>query len=160
MHHTESSINVAISQGNSWQAKPLSLEVPDGKRRLASGAVANLGFPAGRKKDCLFNLTDMCFIRHATPIALRTNLEIYWDSSRVGSGSTRCSSEDRTLNPSSADLHYRGYSVINKANRFVPGSTRLQQAFAAPNRSGAISIGYYTRFGEVRELLKRSTIAT
>ncbi|HLZ36001.1 MAG TPA: CRTAC1 family protein, partial [Nitrospira sp.] len=52
MHPTDSSINVAIAQGNHLQAKPLSLEVPDGKGGWVT-ARPNLGFPAGRKKICL-----------------------------------------------------------------------------------------------------------
>src|SRR5439155_15224375 len=53
MHPTDSSVNVAIGQGQHETARGLSLEVPDGH---GSWVVAkpNLGFPAGRKKICLF----------------------------------------------------------------------------------------------------------
>src|ERR1043165_213304 len=78
MHPTDSSINVAISQGQQEQAKPLSLEVPDGRGGWET-ARANVGFPAGRKKICLFDLTNV--FKPGTPrkVRLRTNLEVYWD---------------------------------------------------------------------------------
>ena len=78
IHDTESSVNVAITQGKRWQAQSMSLEVPDGKGGWMV-AQSNLGFPAGRKKTVLFNLTDV--FRPGTPrrVRIRTNLEIYWD---------------------------------------------------------------------------------
>jgi hypothetical protein len=48
MHPTDSSINVAISQGQEVHPQPLSMEVPDGKGGWVV-ARPNLGFPAGRK---------------------------------------------------------------------------------------------------------------
>ena len=79
IHDTESSVNVAITQGNRWRAHGLSLEVPDGRGGWVA-AQDNLGFPAGRKKTILFNLTNV--FRPGTPrrVRLRTNLEIYWDA--------------------------------------------------------------------------------
>src|SRR5260370_30325255 len=58
LHPSDSSINVAISQGTQEQAKPLSLEVPDGNGGWVV-AEPNLGFPAGRKKICLFDLSHV-----------------------------------------------------------------------------------------------------
>src|SRR6185369_17123622 len=58
MHPTDSSINVAISQGQEEQAKPLSLEIPDGRGGWQI-VRTNMGFPAGRKKICLFDLAGV-----------------------------------------------------------------------------------------------------
>src|SRR5215212_9112800 len=58
LHPTDSSINVAISQGQQEQAKPLRLEIPDGRGGWQL-VRPNMGFPAGRKKICLFDLTDV-----------------------------------------------------------------------------------------------------
>jgi hypothetical protein len=52
-----------------------------------------------------------------------------------------------------ADLHYRGYSAITKANDSspeVPDYNRLSSS----KQIWRDLIGYYTRFGDVRELLK------
>jgi tetratricopeptide (TPR) repeat protein len=152
MHPTDSSINVAISQGQDVRPAPLSLEVPDGKGGWATAA-PNLGFPAGRKKICLFDLSHV--FRPNTPrrLRLRTNLEIYWDSLEWAQGAPDARLKTTRLDPETADLHYRGYSVIGKADESspeVPDYNRL----ASSKQVWRDLVGYYTRFGDVRELLK------
>src|ERR1700733_8303576 len=58
VHPTDSSVNVAISQGHHEKARALSLEVPDGHGGWRT-VQSNLGFPAGRKKTCLINLENV-----------------------------------------------------------------------------------------------------
>jgi Tfp pilus assembly protein PilF len=151
MHPTDSSINVAISQGESVRAKPLSLEVPDGRGGWVV-AEPNLGFPAGRRKICLFDLSKV--FRPNTPrrVRLRTNLEVFWDSIEWAEGLPGEELRINRLSPDTADLHYRGYSVIDQPNSSspeVPDYNRL----AASKQIWRDLIGYYTRFGDVRELL-------
>ncbi|MGI9165314.1 MAG: FG-GAP-like repeat-containing protein [Pyrinomonadaceae bacterium] len=151
MHPTDSSINVAISQGQHEQAKGLSLEVPDGSGGWIV-AHPNLGFPAGRKKICLFDLTNA--FRPGTPrrLRLRTNLEVYWDALEWAQGLPDAPVKAARLNPDLADLHYRGFSVVNHANDSspeVPDYNRL----AGSKQRWLDLVGYYTRFGDVRELL-------
>jgi Tfp pilus assembly protein PilF len=154
MHPTDSSINVAISQGQEVRARPLSLEVPDGR----GGWVVtepNLGFPAGRKKICLFDLSHV--FRPGTPrrLRLRTNLEIFWDSLAWARGLPRAQLKMIRLDPQTADLHYRGYSVIERphdSSPELPDYNRL----AASKQIWRDLIGYYTRFGDVRELLSHA----
>src|SRR5262249_39703720 len=119
MHPTDSSINVAISQGTEVHPQPLSLEVPDDKGGWVV-ANPNLGFPAGRKKICLFDLSNV--FRPGTPrrLRLRTNLEVFWDSIEWARGLPDTPLEVARLDPSVADLHYRGYSVINKLTASAP----------------------------------------
>jgi len=153
IHDTESSVNVAITQGSRWKAKSMSVEVPDGNGGWTA-AQSNLGFPAGRKKTVLFNLTDI--FRPGTPrrVRIRTNLEIYWDHLEWAVGLPDAQVKMVRLTPSVADLHYRGYSVINKpesgAAPEVPDYNRL----FSTKQSWRDLEGYYTRFGEVRELLQ------
>jgi hypothetical protein len=154
MHPTDSSINVAISQGQQEQARPLSLEIPDGHGGWTV-ARPNMGFPAGRKKICLFDLTDV--FRSGIPrrLRLRTNLEIYWDSLEWAVGLPSSELRITRLNPDTADLHHRGYSVINQANDSspqIPDYNRL----SGSKQVWRDLIGYYTRFGDVRELLMRA----
>jgi hypothetical protein len=154
MHPTDSSINVAISQGQQEQAKPLSLEIPDGKGgwRVAR---PNLGFPAGRKKTCLFDLTDLFPPGIPRRLRLRTNLEVYWDSLEWAVGIPNAELKTTRLNPEVADLHHRGYSVINRkddSSPELPDYNRLSSS----KQIWRDLIGYYTRFGDVRELLKQS----
>jgi Tfp pilus assembly protein PilF len=153
MHPTDSSINVAISQGHSVQARPLSLEVPDGHGGWIV-ARPNLGFPAGRKKICLIDLNGV--FRPGTPrrVRLRTNLEVYWDSIEWAKGLPDTPVKITRLAPDIADLHYRGYSVIHQPNASspeVPDYTHM----SGSKQSWRDLIGYYTRYGDVRELLAR-----
>ena len=154
MHPTDSSINVAISQGENVRAKPLSLEVPDGNGGWEV-VRPNMGFPAGRNKICLFDLTNV--FRSGTPrrLRLRTNLEVYWDSLEWATGLPDAAPRITRLNPETADLHHRGYSVINQANASspqIPDYNRLSSS----KQIWRDLIGYYTRFGDVRELLVRA----
>jgi tetratricopeptide (TPR) repeat protein len=154
MHPTDSSINVAISQGQHEQAKALSLEVPDGRGGWEV-AKPNVGFPAGRKKICLFDLANV--FKPGTPrkVRLRTNLEIYWDLLEWATAAASATPKITQLNPQLADLHYRGYSVINQANASspeIPDYNRL----SGSKQIWRDLIGYYTRFGDVRELLLRA----
>jgi hypothetical protein len=154
MHPTDSSINVAISQGQHEQAKGLSLEVPDGRGGWVV-ARPNLGFPAGRKKICLFDLTNV--FRSGTPrrLRLRTNLEIYWDALEWAPGLPNAAVKTTRLDPEQANLHYRGYSVINQANDSSPEIPDYNQLAGSKQRWRDLA-GYYTRYGDVRELLVRA----
>jgi cytochrome c-type biogenesis protein CcmH/NrfG len=152
IHDTESSVNVAITQGSRWRAHGLSLEVPDGHGGWIT-AQDNLGFPAGRKKIVLFNLTNI--FRPGTPrrVRIRTNLEIYWDAIQWAQGAPETLLKTVTLNPSVADLHYRGYSVMH-----MPGAARAPEVPDYNQIEGTKQrwrdlIGYYTRYGDVRELV-------
>jgi len=151
IHDTESSLNVAITQGNRWRAHGMSIEVPDGHGDWVT-AQANLGFPAGRKKTVLFNLTNI--FRPGTPrrVRLRTNLEIYWDCIEWAQGEPEAEVKTQMLDSSMADLHYRGYSTIDRPDAGAPEVPDYYQILGTKQRWRDL-IGYYTRYGDVRELL-------
>jgi Tfp pilus assembly protein PilF len=153
VHPTDSSLNVALTQGNRWRAHGLSMEVPDGKGGWVT-AQDNLGFPAGRMKTLVFNLTNV--FRTGTPrrLRLRTNLEIYWDQIRWAKGAPDTPLKETTLEPQVADLHYRGYSVMHMpVGAGAPEVPDYNQIEGTTQRWRDL-IGYYTRYGDVRELLQ------
>jgi hypothetical protein len=125
--------------------------VPDGRGGWKV-AKANLGFPAGRKKICLFDLSNV--FRPGTPrrVRLRTNLEIYWDSIEWAQGLPNTALKITRIDPSVADLHYRGYSVMNQANPSSPEIPDYNHMEGSKQRWRDL-VGYYTRYGDVRELL-------
>ena len=151
MHPTDSSINVAISQGNNDRARPLSLEVPDGKGGWVV-AKPNLGFPAGRKKICLIDLSDVFADGGPYRFRLRTTLEVFWDLLEWAPGLPDAELKTTRLTAKVADLHFRGYSVISRANESSPELPDYQQLLGSKQLWNDL-IGYYTRFGDVRELL-------
>jgi tetratricopeptide (TPR) repeat protein len=154
IHDTESSVNVAITQGSRWHAHGMSVEVPDGRGGWVT-AQDNLGFPAGRKKTVLFNLTDV--FRPGTPrrVRLRTNLEIYWDAIHWAQGAPDAPLKEVTLDPVVADLHYRGYSVmhmpVGAGAPEVPDYNHIE----GTKQHWRDLIGYYTRYGDIRELVSK-----
>jgi len=153
IHDTESSVNVAITQGHRWRAHGLSLEVPDAHGGWVT-AQDNLGFPAGRKKTILFNLTNV--FRPGTPrrVRLRTNLEIYWDAIQWAQGAPDAPLRKAVLDPTQADLHYRGYSIMHMpVGAGAPEVPDYNQLGGTKQRWRDL-IGYYTRYGDVHELLK------
>jgi Tfp pilus assembly protein PilF len=151
IHDTESSLNVAITQGHRWRAQGMSIEVPDGHGGWMT-AQSNLGFPAGRKKTVLFNLTDV--FRPGTPrrVRIRTNLEIYWDCIEWAQGAPDAPLKTVRLEPNYADLHYRGYSSISRPDSGAPEVPDYNNVVTTKQRWRDL-IGYYTRYGDVRELL-------
>jgi tetratricopeptide (TPR) repeat protein len=152
MHPTDSSINVAVSQGQLEQAKPLSLEVLDADGTWKT-VRPNLGFPAGRRKICLFDLANVFTSGGPRRLRLRTNLEIYWDSLEWAVGLPETKPKVNRLDPDVADLHYRGYSVITQANASSPEIPDYNRLSSSKQIWRDLE-GYYTRFGDVRELLK------
>ncbi|MGC2299173.1 MAG: FG-GAP-like repeat-containing protein [Acidobacteriaceae bacterium] len=153
LHPSDSSINVALSQGHHEQPEPLRLEVPDGHGGWIA-AHPNLGFPAGRNKICLIDLTGV--FRPGTPrkVRLRTNLEIYWDQIQWAPGLPGTPLQITRIEPSMADLHYRGYSTMHQANASSPEIADYNH-LASTTQIWPDLEGYYTRYGDVRALLQK-----
>lgn len=151
LHPSDSSINVAMGQGHSEHPHAISLEVPDGHGGWIV-ARPNLGFPAGRKKICLFDLSNV--FRAGTPhrVRLRTNLEVYWDSIEWAQGLPKTELRITHFAPTQADLHYRGYSAIHQDNQSSPELPQYVKLSGTKQPWRDLE-GYYTRYGDVRELL-------
>jgi len=151
LHPSDSSINVAIGQGHHEPPKPLSLSVQDARGNWHV-VRTNLGFPAGRNKTCLIDLTGVFHTGDSKRIRLSTNLEIYWDQILWAQGIPNSSLKITHLAPEYADLHYRGYSRIQKAGVSSPEIPDYGQ-LASSTQIWRDLAGYYTRFGDVRPLL-------
>lgn len=157
IHDTESSVNVAITQGSRWHAHGMSLEVPDGHGGWVT-AQDNLGFPAGRKKTVLFNLTNVFRPNTLRKVRIRTNLEIYWDAIHWAQGAPNAPVKTEVLNPTMADLHHRGYSVMHMPAEGEPRAPEVPDYdhLEGTQQRWRDLIGYYTRYGDVRELLQKT----
>jgi Flp pilus assembly protein TadD len=153
LHPSDSSINVAMSQNHDQQPRPLSLEVPDGRGGWTV-ARPNLGFPAGRNKICLIDLTGIFRPGIERKLRLRTNLEIYWDQIQWARGLPETPLKITHIDPSVADLRYRGYSTIHQVNASSPEIPDYNHV-ASTTQIWRDLQGYYTRFGDVRPLLNR-----
>ncbi|RIL10661.1 hypothetical protein DCC79_07350 [bacterium] len=158
VYPTDSSVNVAISQGVHEAPRDLSLEVPDGRGGWTV-ARPHLGFPAGKHKTMLIDLAGLYGGAAADGprrLRLRTNMEVYWDSLAVATPLPDAELRRRTLPAASADLRYRGFSYTNytdgtgsRTEPEVPDYDRL----SGPGQMWPDLVGFYTRFGDVRPLL-------
>ncbi len=152
VHPTDSSVNVAMGQGRHAPPQGLALEaaIGDGPFRAVR---AGLGFPSGKDKTVLLDLTGVFPAGATGPRRLRlsTNLEIFWDRIGWAVGRPDVRVEPRRLSTLAADLRFRGYSEASQAAPGSPERPRYVLAGTAPRWRDLE--GYHTRFGDVRELL-------
>src|SRR6266851_8952840 len=121
IYPTDSSINVAIGQGHQVRPRGLSLEALDEAGRWVVVS-ADLGFPAGKNKTILIDLSAVVRtgLVHARRLRLRTNLEIYWDALAIADDVTNAPMEMQRISADRAELRYRGFSKTTFARRDVP----------------------------------------
>ncbi|HEY9285317.1 MAG TPA: FG-GAP-like repeat-containing protein, partial [Pyrinomonadaceae bacterium] len=151
LHPTDASINVAVSQGGHAPPAGLSLEVADGRGGW-SVAKPDLGFPAGKNKTILVDLKDVFPAGAPRVLRLRTNMEIYWDAIEWAAGADGAQLKTIRLAPAFADLRFRGFSEMARADPSSPETPRYDRISSTGQRWRDL-VGYYTRFGDVRELL-------
>ena len=151
IHPTDSSINVALGQGNHVPPTGLSLQVADAAGRFRT-ARAGLGFPAGKDKTILIDLAGVFPRAGPRRVRLVTNLEIFWDRLGWAVGRPDVTLTPRRLELKTADLRFRGYSVTEQKDPATPERPRyVVEGVAARWRDLE---GYHTRFGDVIELLR------
>lgn len=153
IHPTDSSINLALSQGRHETPRDLSLEVPDSKGgwRVAR---PHLGFPAGKNKTVLLDLSGLFQPGEERRLRLRTNLEVFWDFLGAANELSATTLKIRRLSPTLADLRERGYSQTHQADASSPEIPDYN-AIAGTSPQWVDLIGYYTRFGDVRPLVQQ-----
>jgi tetratricopeptide (TPR) repeat protein len=152
MHPTDATTNIALGQNSDAPPESLHIEVPDATGKWVT-ARKGLGFPAGKMKTLVLDLTGIFRPSAARKLRLGTNLEVYWDKLEWAAAAP---DQNRTqhLQLSQAELRYRGFSVVTQANDSspeVPDYNRLM----ATTPIWRDLIGYCTRHGDVRELLEK-----
>ena len=157
VYPTDSSINVAIGQGRAVKPRGLSLEALDASGRWVVVA-PDLGFPAGKNKTILIDLGRVARAgrrRRAAAAAAHQPGDL------LGLARVCCRREPTArsrrvrLAASRADLRYRGYSETRSERRDQPEIPVYDRIANTVPRWRDL-VGYYTRFGDVRELLARS----
>ncbi len=150
IYPTDSSLNVALDQGDALRPFGLILEqqYPTGQWITIRD---HLGFPAGKNKDVLLQLPgDLLDVSRR--FRLRTNMEVYWDSLRWSYVAGDVEPRVTTLATTTSTLRYRGFSRLLPADRRRP-DTPIYEVASSEQRWLDLE-GFYTRFGDVRELLR------
>ncbi|WP_105012098.1 CRTAC1 family protein [Salinibacter sp. 10B] len=154
VYPTDTSINLAISQGDHDAPRSLTLEVPDGTGGWTV-AKSDIGFPAGKSKTMLIDLSDVGGADGPHRVRLRTNMEIYWDRLAWATGRPDTEVQTHVMTPDSARLRYRGFSKVVQTERRKP-TVPVYDSIASTAPIWRDLEGYHTRFGDVRPLLTQT----
>ena len=153
MHPSDGTTNVALGQNSAPHPEGLSIEVQN-KQGQWIKVREGLGFPAGRMKTVVLDLQGIWQPGAARKMRLRTNLEIYWDNLEWAPGIDSHAIKTTHLDLASADLEFRGFSDMRQANVSSPELPNYDVLVATGQRWRDLQ-GYFTRYGDVRELLAR-----
>jgi hypothetical protein len=153
IHDTDATIVKAQAQNSQAHPRGLSIEVPDNSGHWIT-VRDGLGFPKGRLKTVVLDISGIFRPGAPRKLRLRTNLELYWDKLAWGA---RAPEGDqltvRHLSLAAADLRFRGFSLITQANGSSPELPHYDTIQESDLRWHDQE-GYATRYGDVRELLE------
>ncbi|HSE19729.1 MAG TPA: FG-GAP-like repeat-containing protein [Pyrinomonadaceae bacterium] len=146
-----SSDNLAASQsGKSLQLPALQVKDKHGRWRTV---VENVGIPVGRPQTVVVDLSGK-FLSASRDVRIVTNMRIYWDQVLVDTSGGDFPLQLTRLDPSVADLRWRGFSLEHSPDGRQPLTYDYKQvSFTSPWK---VMTGRYTREGDVRELLVAS----
>jgi tetratricopeptide (TPR) repeat protein len=152
IYPTDSSLNVAISQGEHSPPRGLVLEVQnaDGGWDVARD---HLGFPAGKNKTVVIPFPAELISAGRRHFRLRTNLEIYWDRLAWSIALPDAELKTTKVETLSSELRHRGFSKLNRPERRRPDLPIYDELIGIGPRWRDLE-GFYTRHGDVRELLE------
>ncbi|MDX1675305.1 MAG: CRTAC1 family protein, partial [Longimicrobiales bacterium] len=150
VYPTDSSINLAIAQGDHAGPRGLRIEAPDGRGGWTV-VRPDHGFPAGKRKTVLVDLDGLFPDPDDRRLRLHTNMEIYWDRIAWTDARPDAPMETRRVLPAAAELRYRGFSEVYQASRAAP-ELPLYHRLATTAPIWWDLVGYHTRFGDVLPL--------
>ena len=147
---TDASINASISQSDEISIVAPVIEALNRKGEWIP-VITNLGFPMGKDKMIVADLSGK--VNPSDPrIRIRTNMQLHWDQIFFTQGDPRAEVRSHELEPTAADLHYRGFSrTFRKGGRYGPHWFDYSQVSTDPKWRDLT--GSYTRFGDVLPLL-------
>jgi hypothetical protein len=151
IYPTDSSLNVAVSQGEHAPARGLHLEVHDPEHGWQS-ASGDLGFPAGKNKTIVLPLPSDPIQSGRRQFRLRTNLEIYWDRLGWAVAFPDANLQTKRAETLVGELRHRGFSKLNAPERRKPDIPTYDELVGIGPRWRDLE-GFYTRYGNVCELL-------
>ena len=147
---TDASINVNVSQTPDVTVFPPRVQVPDENGEWTT-VIESINFPNGKDKTCIVDLSGK-FLTDDYRVRLQTSMQIYWDHLFFTVDEPAVDIAETVLSPSSADLHYRGYSrMYRKGGRYGPHWFDYSTVETGPKWRDLT--GDYTRYGEVLALV-------
>ncbi len=150
----DASINTELTQTNKYQLKSPSLQVINKEGKWQT-VIKDIGYPMGRDKLVIANLTDKFLTPNDRRVKISTNMQIYWDHIFFSSGKVNAPIKMQDLKMVSADLKYRGYSAsFNKGGPYGP--QWFDYYNITKGQKWRDLTGNYTKFGDVLPLLQHA----
>ena len=146
--YTYSHVNYAAYQAGITM-QPAVIEVPDGDTWRV--AIPHAGFPAGLPRMMTVNVSELPLTEDGR-LRLRTNMEIFWDQAFLAEDVPVPDLKEHVLDPVVADLRLLGYPREYSPDGRDPtiyDYHRIDHGVPFKTMAGA-----YTRFGDVRPLLR------
>jgi tetratricopeptide (TPR) repeat protein len=152
---TDASINTAAAQSGQYVQHPPSLQVIDAKGHWKT-VIPFLGFPMGRDKMVIADLSGKFLTKTDRRIRIRTNMQIYWDHIFFSTGDVNAPVQMHDLNMVAATLGFRGYSAsYRKGGPYGPEWFDYYNATTIGQKWRDLT-GDYTRYGDVLPLLQKA----
>jgi tetratricopeptide (TPR) repeat protein len=150
---TDASINTAITQSDKYRVHPPCLQVINSKGQWQT-VIPNIGFPMGRDKMVIADLSGKFLTANDRRIRIRTNMQIYWDHIFFTTGNVKSPVKMTDLVMTLATLDYRGYSSsYRKGGPYGPEWFNYDQPTIGQKWRDLT--GNYTRYGDVLPLLQQ-----
>lgn len=147
--YTDSSSNLAAGHAGITVTTPyLEVEDDDGDFRMA---IEDMGFPAGLPKTMLVDLEGIVDTNHHR-VRITTSQRIYWDQIQVATVVPDVDPRVTELPPDRAELDFRGYPASVSPDGRAP--FLYDYSNISPTEIWDEHEGFYTRYGDVRELVE------
>ncbi|HAL82069.1 MAG TPA: hypothetical protein DCO83_07415 [Mucilaginibacter sp.] len=151
---SDASINMAVAQSDKYSVHPPSLQVINKKGKWET-VIPNMGFPMGRDKMVIANLSGKFLTANDRRVKISTNMQIYWDQIFFSSGNVKAPVKMKDLSMIAANLDYRGYSAdYRKGGPFGP--EWFDYYAVTKGQKWRDLTGNYTRYGDVLPLLQKA----
>lgn len=148
---TDASINMNMAQSARYRVNSPSLQVINKKGEWQT-VIADMGFPMGRDKMVVADLTGKFLTSSDRRVRIRTNMMIYWDQVFFSTGRDRAPVRLSDVAMTQASLGYRGFSATyRKGGPYGPEWFDYDEV--STGQRWRDLTGYYTRYGDVLPLL-------
>jgi tetratricopeptide (TPR) repeat protein len=148
--YADSSSNLAASQAGAKLIPPY-LQVLDAHGEWVT-VLESTGFPAGLPKAMTLDLTGKFLNEKDFRVKIVTSMRIYWDQILVDTYEAPAPPRTTVLESAKANLAFYGYPrEVKPDGKLPPMYDYDQRATDGPWKN---HLGHYTRYGEVKPLLK------
>ena len=150
----DASINTELTQTNKYQLQSPSLQVINKEGKWQT-VIKNIGYPMGRDKMVIVNLTNKFLTPHDRHVRIRTTMQIYWDHIFFSTGKVKAPVKTYDLKMMAANLDFRGYSAsYHKGGPYGPQWFNYYDV--TKGQKWRDLTGNYTRYGDVLPLLQKA----